>query len=87
MAAWAQAPNDTPKPDRATAYYHYTLAHLYSQMADAVRGHDREYREYEGKAIENYKAALKADPQTPPLGRVAPLPLLVGPIHRLPPPR
>jgi hypothetical protein len=86
IAAWAQAPKDSAKVDRATAYYHYTLANLYAHMADAAKSHDREYREFEDKAIDNYKAALKADPQTPPLRRAVPLPIL-GPVHRLRPPR
>ena len=66
LAAWGQAQNDASggagKVDRATAYYHYTLAHMYSEMAAASRGRNREYV---NKAIENYKAAIKADPQAP----------------------
>src|SRR5260370_26866605 len=72
MVARAQSPNDTHKVDQATAYYHYTLAHLYSRMAAAAKGGNREY---EDKAIENYKSALKDDPQTPPLRRATPMPL------------
>jgi hypothetical protein len=52
------------KVDRATAYYHYTLAHMYAEMASASGSHTREYM---NKSIENYKAAVKADPQTPPV--------------------
>jgi len=52
------------KVDRATAYYHYTLAHMYAEMAAASGGRSREYM---NKSIENYKAAVKADPQTPVL--------------------
>jgi hypothetical protein len=84
MAARAQSPNDTPKVDRATAYYHYTLAHLYFRMAAAAKGGNREYEE---KAIENYKAAVKADPQTPPLRTTHPMPMVIWPAHRLPPAR
>jgi hypothetical protein len=73
MAAWGQAQPDTSvaveKVDRATAYYHYALANMYSQMAAASRDRKREYAD---KAIENYKAAVKADPQTPML---LPMPL------------
>ena len=47
------------QPDRATAYYHYTLAHLYQQLAAE---HMR--REYLSRAIEEYQAAIKADPQS-----------------------
>ena len=68
MAAWGQAQNDSSaganKVDRATAYYHYTLAHMYAEMAAASGGRSREYM---NKSIENYKAAVKADPQTPVL--------------------
>jgi hypothetical protein len=66
MAAWGQAQNDNrntaDRADRATAYYHYMLAHLYAEKA-AVSG-DRN-REYAAKASENYKAAIKADPHAP----------------------
>jgi len=68
MAAWGQAQTSAPgaanKVDRATAYYHYALAHMYAEMAAASGGRNREYV---NKAIENYKAAIKADPQTPML--------------------
>jgi hypothetical protein len=68
MATWGQAQNDTSggadKVDRATAYYHYTLAHMYAEMATASGGRNREYV---NKSVENYKAAAKADPQTPNL--------------------
>jgi tetratricopeptide (TPR) repeat protein len=47
------------QPDRATAYYHYTLAHLYQQLAAE---HMR--REYLNRAVEEYQAAIKADPQS-----------------------
>ena len=66
MGALGQAQNDTPngseKVDRALAYYHYTLARKYANLAAASGGRNREYAD---KAIENYKAALKADPQAP----------------------
>lgn len=66
MAAWGQSQKDASvsadKVDRATAYYHFVLAHIYAEMAAASGGHDQEYV---NKAMENYKAALKADPQTP----------------------
>ena len=92
MAAWGQAPNETTgaavKVDRATAYYHYTLACMYARMA-AVEGHSAiSKREYEDKAIENYKAALKSDPQTPMYTRGLTPPLLsiipIGPGRRPP---
>jgi len=52
------------KVDRASAYYHYALAHMYAEMATTSAGRNREY---EDKSIENYKEAVKADPQTPAL--------------------
>jgi lipopolysaccharide export system protein LptC len=73
--AWGQAPKDTSggadKVDRAAAYYHYTLAHMYAEMATTSGARNREYM---NKSIENYKAAVKADPQTPMLLQ-APMPL------------
>jgi hypothetical protein len=67
MAVWGQTqPQQTPEkaPDRAAAYYHYTLAHMYAEMAATSFGRNREYLE---KAVENHKLALQADPSTPPL--------------------
>jgi hypothetical protein len=91
MAAWGQAQNDSPgagKVDQATAYYHYTLARMYSEMAAASGGRNRQYM---NKAIENYKAAIQADPRTPLLSEELaeisakrPRPLLEIPVPRLP---
>ncbi len=75
MAAWGQAQNnpaaDADQVDRAAAYYHYMLAHMYAEMAAASPDRNAEYV---NKAIENYKAAFKADPQMPirseDLGRI-----------------
>ncbi len=54
------APTATPqKPDRAAAYYHYTLAHTYQELV-AVYGR----AEYANKAIEEYKLAIDADPHS-----------------------
>src|SRR5277367_2483607 len=47
----------TQKPDRATAYYHFGLAHMYEEMAT---NYGRP--EYATRAIEEYKLALDADP-------------------------
>jgi hypothetical protein len=69
MTAWGQAPetaNGGDTVDRAAAYYHYTLAHMYAEMAAASGGRNAEYL---NKAIENYKAAIKADPQLPILSK------------------
>jgi tetratricopeptide (TPR) repeat protein len=58
--AVAQTPRpNAPKPiDKATAYYHFSLGHLYSELAAAYGNRG----EYLSKAIENYKLAMKADP-------------------------
>src|SRR5271163_3126668 len=62
--AFGQAPADSPKPnDRAAAYYHYTLAHMYAELASAYGNRN----DYLNKAIDNYKDAIKADPNTPVL--------------------
>ena len=46
-------------PDRASAYYHYGLAHLYEDMATSAGRSD-----YASQAIEQYKLALNADPNS-----------------------
>ena len=95
MAAWGQAQNDTfrgadkaDKVDRAAAYYHYALACLYAEMDASSRGRNPEYA---SQAIENYKAAIKADPKTPMLSEElseistkGPMPLFLAPVPRLP---
>jgi len=60
--AWGQAqtvPGD--QADKASAYYHYTLAHMYAELAGAYGNRG----DYVNQAIDNYKAAIKADPGTP----------------------
>ena len=53
-----QATPPTPrKSDRATAYYHYALAHMYEEQV-AVYGRS----ELANKAIEEYRQAIEADP-------------------------
>jgi len=54
-----QATDNTPpeQRDRAQAYYHYSLAHMYEEMV-SVYGHS----EYASKAIDEYKLALQNDP-------------------------
>ena len=47
----------TEQRDRAQAYYHYSLAHMYEEMV-SVYGHS----EYASKALEEYKLALQNDP-------------------------
>ncbi len=54
------APTSTQKPpDRAAAYYHFGLAHMYEDMAT---NYGRP--EYATRAIEEYKLALDADPNS-----------------------
>lgn len=61
-----KAPPQTPgtgpapaKPDRAEAYFHFTLAHMYEeQMALYGRA------EYANKAIQEYRLAIAADPDS-----------------------
>jgi hypothetical protein len=98
MMAWAQAPNTTPAPpdkvqaqdtnassadkiDRASAYYHYAMAQFYSEMSLRSGGNRQVYLD---KAREEYKEAVKADPQTPPLANPFHPPLGFAP--RPPPP-
>jgi tetratricopeptide (TPR) repeat protein len=47
----------TKTPDRAAAYYHFTLAHMYEEQV-ATYGRS----ELANKAIEEYRAAIDADP-------------------------
>jgi len=44
--------------DKAAAYYHAALGHLYAELAGAYGGRG----EFLSKAIDSYKAAMKADP-------------------------
>lgn len=46
--------------DRAASYYHYAMAHMYEELV-AIYGRS----EYANKAIEEYKAAIAADPSSP----------------------
>ena len=57
---WAQAPagGAVPKIDKASAYYHYALAHMYAEQASMFGNRG----DFVNKAIENYKDAIKADP-------------------------
>ena len=48
-----------PEPDRAKAYYHYSIAHL-SMMRFAEHGR----QEYVRKALDNYEQAIEADPES-----------------------
>jgi len=58
---WGQsqpAAGAAPNADHASAYYHYTIAHMYAEMAGTYRNRS----DYVNLAIENYKEAIKADP-------------------------
>src|SRR6516162_3213158 len=53
------APSQAHKVDRAAAYYHYALAHMYEEQV-AVYGRS----ELANKAIEEYRLAIEADPSS-----------------------
>ncbi len=59
ITADTKQPESTParKVDKAAAYYHYTLAHMYEEQV-AVYGRS----DLASKAIEEYRAAIEADP-------------------------
>ncbi len=64
QAAPAKAASDAtpPKSDRAQAYFHSTLAHIYEE--EAIASGRPEYMRH---AVEEYKTALNADPGSPQL--------------------
>ena len=52
------APQASPrKPDRASSYYHYTMAHIYEELVTVYGRSD-----LANKAIEEYRQAIEADP-------------------------
>jgi tetratricopeptide (TPR) repeat protein len=54
------ATDNKPKtPDRAAAYYHYTLAHMYEELV-SIYGR----AEYATKAIQEYRSAIENDPES-----------------------
>src|SRR5579864_2281239 len=62
-AAFGQNAPSTPATsqanlDKAASYYNYSLGHLYAELAAASGNRG----DYFNKAVESYKAALKADP-------------------------
>ncbi|HEX3569746.1 MAG TPA: tetratricopeptide repeat protein [Acidobacteriaceae bacterium] len=65
LVAQSPKPAATPsasspsEPDRSAAYYHYGLAHLYEEMAVSAGRPD-----YATQAVEEYKLALNADPNS-----------------------
>jgi tetratricopeptide (TPR) repeat protein len=58
-AASAHPSEGKKEPDRSDAYYHFQLGHMYEEMV-AVSGRS----EFAAKAVEEYKAALAADPNS-----------------------
>jgi tetratricopeptide (TPR) repeat protein len=58
-AVTTPAPASTATPDRASSYYHYGLARLYEDMAVNAGRSD-----YATQAVEQYKLALDADPNS-----------------------
>jgi len=52
----SSAPKD---PDKAAAYYHYTLAHMYEEMVSMYGRSD-----YANKAVEEYRLAIENDPNS-----------------------
>src|SRR5512143_618101 len=60
-ACWGQANAPASSAaDRATAYYHYSLGPMYAELA----GNTVTRNDYVNLAIDNYKAAIKADPNS-----------------------
>ncbi|HKO17256.1 MAG TPA: tetratricopeptide repeat protein [Acidobacteriaceae bacterium] len=58
-ASTPNPPTQTSTPDRSSAYYHYGLAHMYEEMAVSAGRPD-----YATQAVEEYKLALNADPNS-----------------------
>lgn len=58
LAAQTPPPARQARPDKASAYYHAALGHLYAELAAQFGGRG----EYVQKAIENYRLAVQFDP-------------------------
>jgi tetratricopeptide (TPR) repeat protein len=59
---WAQK-TDSTRPaasDKAAAYYHYTMGHLYGELAGSYGSRG----DYLNKAVDHYRQALKLDPNS-----------------------
>jgi len=54
------AASKQPSSPKAAAYYHYSLGHLYEELASNYGNRS----DYVNKAIENYRLAMKEDPTT-----------------------
>lgn len=55
----APASTTPSKQDRAAAYYHYTMAHIYEELVQSYGRSD-----LANKAIDEYRAAISADPSS-----------------------
>ena len=60
QSAAKQAESAKAVPNKAEAYYHYALAHMYEEMGVAYNR-----QEYLSKALEEYKLAMQNDPTSP----------------------
>src|SRR5512139_1731414 len=58
IPAQSQSTSAPKAADKASAYYHFTIGHLYAELAGAYGNRG----DYLARAIENYRAAMKADP-------------------------
>src|SRR5208282_1618048 len=56
VVAGSQSASKGKTPDRAAAYYHFALAHMYEEQL--ANGHS----EFANRAIDEYRAAIDADP-------------------------
>jgi tetratricopeptide (TPR) repeat protein len=54
-----QTPEPLQPPDKAAAYYHFTLAHMYEEMVAAYGRVD-----YANKAAQEYRLAIENDPKS-----------------------
>src|ERR1700748_3063735 len=57
--ATASTAADAKAANRATAYYHYTLAHMYEELVSIYQS-----TEFANKAIEEYRLAIQNDPDS-----------------------
>ena len=58
-------PSKQASSPKASAYYHYSLGHLYEELA----GSSGNRSDYVNKSIENYRLAMKEDPSASSLSK------------------
>jgi tetratricopeptide (TPR) repeat protein len=66
-ASGSQAGGKAKAPDRAAAYYHFVMAHMYEEQYEeqvATYGRSEAADKAAEKAIEEYRAAIDADPSS-----------------------